>query len=55
MPQQNTNPARLEWITYRPSCGYEHLADPDMRVCPMVCPDGVEPDHNDGSQRGGDV
>ena len=43
MPQQNTNPARLEWITYRPSCGHEHLADPDMRVCPMVCPDGVEP------------
>lgn len=44
MTQRNTNPARVEWLTYRPSCGYEHLADPDERIIHMMCPDGIEPD-----------
>lgn len=39
--QRNENPARLEYLTYRPSCGYEHLADPDERIIHMMCPDGA--------------
>lgn len=50
MSHSTSNPARLEWITYRPSCGFEHLADPDDRVCPIICPDNVEPEHSDGTE-----
>ena len=44
---RNTNDGRLVWLAYRPSCGHLHIGDPDLRVIPAMCPDGVE--HNGSS------